>query len=692
MSNQFPGGIQSSSGDLVLIPVVFGNNPPDAASDGILYVFNAPTDSLTNTYKNGVAYPNAMEGDAFRYQNLRWEWQFHFGTANITGLTQVHHDSTLTGTGVDADNLLRVAKPSADTGAQVNPLNLVKYSASSGNTSDDVPDSEIGFFNANTLVQSGSITQATFIDVADGNANFGSNPTQPGVGLSSVNTTRFFKDKLVNGGSFKIKLEKQGTSEVVWAEVDHLTQKSGGWRLSGLPDADDNLTSVTWVSDTNVAGVNDVWDVTAGTDDVFVADVVDLLNKLSEYVPLAELQTKESDFVSSYTNDILESGVTDKRYSMCIASTSTGVPVTADLYAPFNLVEDGDRTLVISGTQWKNTDFETQKTITSDDLATNQPIFLNFDTINGWHRTFTPTATPVQVGSGNGSYWYVYGTVATFGTVAAHNDNTIQVRDRKPSTFWDDKEIPVRVIVGEDFVLTDGSNVTIALKNAIQGANEDENLAGDFERVASGLASTGDNRYSVSLLQDDTYSITFSVANDINNESSNDFKLNEAIKLLAWVNIGDHWEGSIEALNARYLSNNRAQYLVTVRTISGTIPAIGQTDAVEIVGEDVHRGQLGTWAFKKESGGVQQAFSSSSYESYSSETFNADDLINICVSTTETGFGQVACVRFGDIPTAGVAIATNFDARRNGTNFEVRRTSGSGILYIRIQKTSRVET
>lgn len=102
-------------------PFVFGSNPPDIALPGILYIFNAAKSNSPNTYNmDGTPRPNVAAGDAFKFINLMWIWQFHFGSAVITGLTQVHHDDSLIGTGKNADNLLKVANPV--TAAQISHI------------------------------------------------------------------------------------------------------------------------------------------------------------------------------------------------------------------------------------------------------------------------------------------------------------------------------------------------------------------------------------------------------------------------------------------------------------------------------------------------------------------------------------------------------------------------------------------
>ena len=148
------------------------------------------------------------------------------------------------------------------------------------------------------------------------------------------------------------------------------------------------------------------------------------------------------------------------------------------------------------------------------------------------------------------------------------------------------------------FARLDGQNVTAAFKAAVQGANETEVLSA-FTRVVAGLASAGDDRYSYIVLGGHEQ-ITFSVADDLDDVDSNDHRLSEAVKERAWVRIGTHWTGEIVSLDSRYLSQGRPQYNVFVKTRSGAVPAIGQVDVVQIIGEDVHRGQLAAVAFTGE--------------------------------------------------------------------------------------------
>ena len=699
----------------VMIPIVFGSGPPDAAADGLLYVFDAAKSNSENTFKNGAAYPNVVVGDAFRYQNLRWEWQFHFGSASLAGLTAVASDTSLTGTGTVTDPL-SVANPfpasaatklnGIESGAEVNPLNLVKFSAGSGDTQDAIADSQIGFYLQTSLVQSGSITQADRIDIADGNAAFGSDTSSPSTDLDAVNTTRFFQDKLENGGSFKVLLNKRGTTNHIWVQADVISAKAGGWSLTGL----------TWFGDTTISGVNDIWNLIAGTDAVFTQDIVNLAVTLNQYVSKSDVQPKESDFISNFSNDLLETGVTDKRYGISVASTGTGAPTNDNLYGKLNQVANGSRTLIVSKTQWKNTDFESTKTLTADNFEIGTAIYLNFDGVNGWHKTFTPTAAPVSVGSGNGSYFYVFGTVATNGTPASQSDNTIAVRDREPSTFWDNTEIPASAIVGENWIqrpddsaptITTTSDVLLrdasGLWKATTLAHFNEHMTPittgpqylpvTWESSPNSLTSTDYNKIGIQNAlqnQNGIMQLVWVIPDDVPLKGGGTLPLADVKTRFNQHHQMEVYSGS-SVIKGQITSFSVAfgKHYINLQnaTQTGTF-SDGAAFEVQLQSNLVARDEFSDTAFTGKAdlkGGIQESFDSSSWTAYSALTFEANMLLFLSVATSATGFAAVSSIRFGDIPTTGVQITTNFDVRRNGQSLQFQRTGGTDTLYVRVQ-------
>ena len=304
----------------IIIPIAVGSNPPDLADDGLFYIFDTPKSNSLNTYKNGAIYPNVVVGDAFQYYNLRWNWAFHFGTANISGLTSVASDTTLTGVGTTADPL-KVAKPAAETGAEVNPLHEIKFSCLSSDTQTDIDPSQIGFYVLNSEIQSGSIKQATRIDIPAAAAPFLQDPSAPGTDLSAVDTSRLFGDIDENGGQIVMAILKQGTMNLVYVQAEVIAAKDGGWSLSEL----------TWVGDETIHGTNDNWSIVAAISHGFTLtkDIPDLSSILALYVRKTELEGKETDRYGSYGNALI-SETSDRRGGICLFDQATGPPTDAN--------------------------------------------------------------------------------------------------------------------------------------------------------------------------------------------------------------------------------------------------------------------------------------------------------------------------------------------------------------------------
>ena len=190
--------------------------------------------------------------------------------------------------------------------------------------------------------------------------------------------------------------------------------------------------------------------------------------KIADVVLKSDIQPKESDFWVQWQTALLETGVEDKRTAFVFTSDGSGAPSNANAYSNLQSVAAGTRTLVISPTVFEDTDFG-QKVISASDIS-DDVLYFNFEGVNSWHVSFTPSGSATSVGSGQGQYFYIAGALAIVGTPAADptGNNVAQVRDRAPSHFWDLVKIPWRAIVGEPgYVLPTGSNVSeTAIDNA----------------------------------------------------------------------------------------------------------------------------------------------------------------------------------------------------------------------------------
>ena len=435
------------------------------------------------------------------------------------------------------------------------------------------------------------------------------------------------------------------------------------------------------------------------------------------FVRRSDLAGHEDDFYSyGYNEGILQAGQTDKRYGWAVASSDgSAAPVQADVYTQAKLIAAGARTLIVPKTMWAsipaNFEPDSPHIVTQAQAAS----VLNAHSVSPKrtvYPTFAATGAAVSVGQGNAAYWYVPVTVTwvgdpSTGLAASDNGNVWKLSAHDPSTL--DVDLPYEAIGNPPWLLTDGRNVTAETKEAIQGSNETEVL-GNFTRVAAGLASQGDDRWSY-----EAPTLTLSVAGDSDYESAgsntNDAKLYRALKERAWLVIGG-WEIAIKALTQRYTSSGgRAQYQVDdFDVVRGAAPALASVSAVSIVGEDVHRGQISGQAYREEDpniggkGGTKgqawlrgsgdedadwgwpevkryiNADVGSSAENIANNV-NDDDIIHVQIRETISGSVQVHtfATRYFDIGTGMTVSNTTITKDSNG-NVLAQRGSGASAL------------
>ena len=220
--------------------------------------------------------------------------------------------------------------------------------------------------------------------------------------------------------------------------------------------------------------------------------------------------------------------------------------------------------------------------------------------------------------------------------------------------------IHIRKSLDRSFVRRDGSNVTDELRDAVLGEAIDEEL-GVFTRVAAGLASGGDNRFS------SAGTLTLSVAADANYQSdtavTNDAKLWRAAKERAWIRFGNGYEIEIVSLSARYLSEGRAQYqLDDYDVLSGAVVGLNSQTSVTVIGEHVDRGQLTQVAFRERAAGAAHRYA---------RTDGAGDAVYESPDTAPTSASK-------KLVTSG-GVRTEFDKRPRhlvATDAEVSFASG----------------
>ena len=481
-----------------------------------------------------------------------------------------------------------------EAGAEENPPRIRKFAVINADTAPaaNIADAEIGLYQGSTLVQNAnsSIRTVDTIYIPSHAATFGQNPNSLSTDLDAQNLSDFFGDLIEHGGTAVLALDLGGT--IAYVQAEGIAEYKNGNTLVGW-----TLTELTWIDDITFSGTGNVFQIVAGVQDgaKLFKDILGVATKdqlPSDIVYEAMLAGHETDKYASYDNAFVASGY---RAGFWVLSTDTnGPPTTANLIGQPDIATRSTNGVVAFGRLRTDADpnnLQWDVVPNAADYSTGDIFYASLDRDKGSHLKITLTSDGTLVGAGDTAYVWATATWQEVGDIANVNEagNYFRISQEEPSALK--IELPYTDILGAPWVLTDGSNVTNELVAAIQGSNEVEEL-GNFTRVASGLASQGDNRWSLSGT-----TITFSVADDINNTSSNDYKLNAAVKERAWITIGD-WTVEISSFLTRYLSSNRAQYLVNFTTIDGTAPALAAVSNTTIIGEDIHQGQVSDFAFR----------------------------------------------------------------------------------------------
>ena len=515
---------------------------------------------------------------------------------------QFNHDNTIAGAGTP-NSPYRVANPYTDAdeskvdgieaNAQVNPLHTLKFTSLAGDTQSAVADGQIGLVKAdNTEWQQGDISLVAAIEIAFRTATFNADPSSPSTNLSAVSTHRLFGDIVANGGGVLLAIVKRGETHINYVQAETISKQSDHYALSNL----------TWVNPKNYGniGTGSVWNIVAGiVSGSLTKDIADFSDVLAKYVLKTDLEGKETDRFASYDNAFIQTGY--RAGFWVLTSDTSGAPTQANQIGQPNIAT-GSGTVCFGRLRTDADPNNLQWDVVP--AAANYPsgaiFYASIDGDKSAHLkiTLTSAGTKVEGSNDNGDYVYATADWVETGDIADVQDfgNYFRIGREVPSKLK--VELPWTDILGAPWVKTDGSNVTDRLVEVIQGSNESEEL-GSFQRVAAGLASGGDNRFSYSIS-----GMTFSVATDSSyedsNSTTNDAKLWRAIKERAWIRFGNGFEISITGYTERYISQGRAQYLVNFSDIKGAVIGLNSSTTVTIVGEDVHRGQLTTASFRDE--------------------------------------------------------------------------------------------
>ena len=231
------------------------------------------------------------------------------------------------------------------------------------------------------------------------------------------------------------------------------------------------------------------------------------------------------------------------------------------------------------------------------DYTSGSIIYASLDRDKGSYLEMTLTSNGTLVGSGNdGGYIWASATWTEVGNIANVQDagDYFKLGIDKPSDLQ--IEIPYSDILGPPWLLVDGSNVTAQTKAAVQGANEAKTLTQQFRVDVSNvdyyIANTPASGGQLATMR---IRLPSSAANT---QIDDDFT--RLLLPRAWVRVGNFTVG-ITSNATRSIIGTSLTFTFNYNIIQGTFPTGSTPQDVTVVGEDVHRGEIGIWAFNTES-------------------------------------------------------------------------------------------
>ena len=305
----------------------------------------------------------------------------------VVGLSQVHHDGTLTGLGTDV-NVLSVVTPftSADetkldgieSGAEQNFRQSLSFSAVDGDATGSLDAAEIGFYESLLEVQSGDLSDANRIYIPLSAATYGADASDANTNKSAVNleTRSLFDAVIAVGGSFLLQCAVRGTTETAYCRAEDVSVYSQGGTKKGWV-----LTELSWSGATiAMQGEGRSWNITVSISVPVVADAI-LDNVPFDIDALtAETAPVTTDFLAIY--DVSASALRKatlanllKKYSVNSWTAETAI-ADSDFVGFYDVSAAGMRKITlsnllsgISGSAWKVSDLTAATPETGDYLV-----------------------------------------------------------------------------------------------------------------------------------------------------------------------------------------------------------------------------------------------------------------------------------------------------------------------------------
>ena len=483
-----------------------------------------------------------------------------------------------------------------EPGAEVNPRNVaLPFRTEDG---DSVIEGVTHFYKSdNSQWQGGSPSEIAAIEIHPTQFSLTQNPQ-----TANPNYTGWHSliDNLIEKGGSSIwtfqKLDNTNPNNIVAGELFRVQTET----LSKNDDGNYVLSNIVYLMGSDTAsGSGYSWQVVSAFAPPSGADaVIGVLakNKLpSDIVYTEQLVGKETDRYASYTNGFIGSGY--RTGSWCLFNQSSGVPTNANAIGQPDIEDRSTNGIVAFGSKLRadrdpNHFVEAPANIASD--YANGDVFY----ASVWNRpnvrmVITLTSDGTLVGSGDAQYIYATATWDEVVDVSDVVDNGDYFLIAKEEPTKIPIKIPARDVIGEKWVLTDGSNVTDALKDAVQGDNEEVTLANTFR-----IDNTNVDRY-VQLSEPGSPNLNTIRIRIPATDTQNKTDLERLLQNGAWVEIGDYLLDITSNATVSQIGTG-ITFAANYTILSGTKPTGSTPRTVRVVGEDVHRGELARQSFKEE--------------------------------------------------------------------------------------------
>ena len=478
-----------------------------------------------------------------------------------------------------------------EAGAEVNPKHIVSFRTEDGNS---VIAGVTHFYDAdNSQWQSGAASaNVVAIEIDSQQLDLMQNPQTDNASYTGWHSLP--QDLVDNGGS-SIWNFHYGGAGITFPNDPSLVVQAD--TVVKNDDGNYVLQALTFLQDFSITGTGYNWQVAAVFAPPSGADaIVGTINKAKlppDVVYAGELAGKESDRYASYNNAFV--GNTYRSGNWVLSTDTAGPPTTPNLIRQPDIAT-GSGVIALGRLR---TDADPNELVwapvpTAADYASGDVIYASLDRDKGSHLQVTLTSDMTLVGTGDAAYiwatasWVEVGNIANVQTAGDY----FKLAAEEPTGLK--VEIPATDVLGAPWLNVDGSNVTEETKAAIQGRNEAATLDHTFRVDVTNV------NYYVSITDNaQQKNIRIRIPST---DSASDAKLTRILQRRAWVRIGD-WYVWVTTNVSRSTIGTSITYSFDWREVedeyitNGPKPTGSTPQQVEVIGEDVHRGELADVAF-----------------------------------------------------------------------------------------------